>query len=227
MTLFRKETEMKFPGRFSFQLLALLTLAATPVFAIGPVDVEIGGFAWQNDLELRDGTGVLVKESGDAAAFMAGAWIKRFGVRVSHYESDTDNIGDVKYDQAELLFKVAQFGENDYVAVGAGAQRLSLDFGDAEDDTTGVRVLVEGRVGIVGMLYGYAYLSVSPDLGDLENLGLRDVEGRERELGVGIHPFPFLWVRGGYREVSFDLKDAVGEPEIESSGFVLGAVISF
>ncbi len=220
---------MKVVRAFLLTGLLAAACAGAPALALGPVDVELGVDYWQNDLELSSDEGS-DEDGGDAVGYHAAFWITRFGLRVSQYESDTDNLASVKFQSADVMYRLFKLTENNRLSVGAGLERMKFETGLGSDTADGPRVAVEGRVGLFHLLYGYGEAAYYPSLSDVEIAGttLQDPSGYEYELGLAIHPWPFLWLKAGYRQQSVSVDFAGGgSGDIEAEGWLAGATFKF
>ena len=151
---------------------------------------------------------------------------------------DVDNTGSSSdYTALDVMWKPFSPTENSFIAVGLGWQEMDFTALSFSGDTSGLRVAVEGRVGIVGMVYAYGQAAYLPSMDDASNSSLttvtyNDMNGLEYELGISWKPAPFISVRGGYRENQLDYTrvensgDETDESS-ESSGFLFGVGFHF
>jgi opacity protein-like surface antigen len=226
---------MKANLRASLCACALLAIGTTPALAIGPVDGEIGAVYWANDFETAGA-------SADAGApgFHAELWLKDFGLRATRFSSEPDvaqaGVENSDYTSVDLMWKAFAPTENNYVAVGLGWEDVDLATIGLDGSTSGARVAVEGRVGFVGAVYGYAQAAYLPQLDDANSvvagLTFEEMEGLEYELGVQWKMLPFMSMRAGYRanNVDYKLVDGLGGEEsdtVESTGFLAGLGFHF
>ena len=184
---------------------SVFLLMCVPAIAAGPVDGEVGALWWQNDLEMSNGT-TSTSVDGSAPGFRAEVWlIDRYGVLANQYSSDTDGIGTESADYTSIDFMWRPFSptKNNFVAFGLGWQQMDLGntFGGT---TSGPRLSVEGRVGLMDVLYAYGLGSYAPSLDEpTPALGTLDgLDSHELELGVSWKMAPFVSLRVGYRENS-------------------------
>lgn len=209
-------------------VMLLLAAAAAPALALGPVDIELEGGYWDNDLDVEDASGT--ESEGAAAPYLRGIFtVGRFGLRLAHYESDTDRLGDAEYQSADVMFRLFKLTENNRLSVGAGVQRLAYDTGSGDDSTTGARVAAEGRVGLFKLVFLYGEAAYYPDLGDITVGGVTvdDLSGFDVEAGVAIHPLPFLWINAGYRDVDIDGNVPGSDVSLGASGYLAGVLFKF
>jgi hypothetical protein len=215
------------------RLLALLTVLAAapslPVWALGPVDGEVTALYWLSDTEVGD-----VSESSSAVSGRAELWfVKKFGVSAALYQPDPEDSlegTDFDYKNIDFKWRLLSPTENNFLAIGAGWQQADYDDNGVEADTSGPRLVAEGRVGIVGMLYFYGRGAYLPDLDDME-VGLvtfTDGKGHELEFGVQLKPMPFVQFFGGYRTQEESFEGPFGNDiDLKHDGFVVGAGFNF
>lgn len=202
------------------------SLSSSPTRALGPVDVEVTALYWMSDSELGG-----VSEDSKGPGVRGELWIKRLGFAAHSYKLDPDTLFDgesLTSTAADVKFRLISVAENSFLAAGVGYGTMDLS-GPGSGETSGLRLVAEGRIGLVGILYGYGRAAYLPSLDDWEVEGatLTDGDGREVELGVMVQPFPFLQLFGGYRnaEASFDLAGAA--VDLKSDGIVVGVGVKF
>lgn len=197
--------------------LATFVLAAAPAAAMGPVDGEVTVMYWLSETEVDDGVTSASVDSEDIG-FRGELWFaKKIGVSVAMFGADLEDTDlSLDYNNLDVKWRLFSPTENNFFAVGAGWQEI--DAGDGKAD--GFRVVAEGRVAIVGIVYFYGRGAYAPSL-DAEG---EDADMTELEAGVMLKPAPFLQLFAGYRmnETSFD---AGGD--LTTDGFVVGAGINF
>ncbi len=208
--------------------LLLSCVMALPASALGPVDGEIGALWWANEYDVDGASAV----DGDAPGFRAEVWMmKKYGVRAARFSSDLDDIGldSSDYSSLDLMWKAFSPTENNFLALGLGWEEMDMTGIGLDGDTSGVRLSVEGRVGIIGAVYAYGQGSYLPSLDDATSAGatLKDLEGFEYELGVSWKAAPFISFRAGYRENSLDYSSAGIDGTAETRGFLLGTGFHF
>jgi hypothetical protein len=230
---------MSHPLRLVVRVLLLSTLVAAPALALGPVDGEVGALWWANEYDTE-------RASADAGVPGLNAelwWQSKFGLRAQMLGDVDDTSNSSDYTAVDVMWKAFSPTENNFVAVGLGWQDMDFTAGDitapspAGGDTSGMRIAVEGRVGIVGMVYAYGQAAYLPSMDDSSNsLSLTpetydDMDGLEYEVGVSWKPAPFISVRGGFRENQLDYTRVNGlvsnDESSESSGFLLGVGFHF
>jgi hypothetical protein len=178
-----------------------LSLGA-PLLAAGPVNGEVSAVWWANDLE-TSGQTTNSSEDGSAPGLRAEMWmLERYGLRATRFGSDTNGSQGADYTSLDVMWRALSPTQNNFVAVGVGWQQLDLQ-GFAEQ-TSGMRVALEGRVGLMDMLYAYGHGSYLPSLDDTNaidpTLGrFEDLDAYEYEMGVAWNATPFLNVHAGYR----------------------------
>jgi len=176
-------------------LLCASTVA--PVFAAGPIDGEVSALWWANDYN----NGETSTDAG-SPGLRAELWmLERYGVRASQFGSDPDGSDGADYTTLDVMWRALSPTENNFVAVGVGWQQMAIE---GLEDTSGVRMTVEGRIGLMDMLYAYGHGAYLPSLGDAEAAdGLsgtfEDLDAYEYELGVAWKAMPFMNVHAGYR----------------------------
>lgn len=204
---------------FVFAVAALALTA--PALAVGPVDVEVGAQFWKNDLK-SDGD----KVSADGAGAFANVWFGRWGVRGGIDRTHPDNTDDIDYYHLDVQYRLLDVSDFNYVAVGAGLERI--DFGP--EDTSGPRVSVDGGISVkVVQLFGTVVYA--PKLSDIDinsTTKLEDVDYRSFEAGVAFHPLPFLRLRAGYRDVRTSGEvTGFGSIKATQKGPFIGASVKF
>lgn len=210
--------------------LAILTLFAAPAAALGPLDGEIGAVYWANDFDVNN-----VSSDSGAPGFRGELWMsKKYGVRAGMYSSDYDDFGggSSDYTSVDLMWKPISPTENNFVAFGLGWQQTDFsDLGFA-DDTSGMRLAGEGRVGLGGLFHAYLQAAFIPKLDDVADVNgtnppFEDLESTEYEVGVSWKAAPFVSVKAGWRETSVDFTQGGFDGSAESSGFLVGLGFHF
>ena len=233
--------------RTSIRNLVLLlagTCLVSPVLALGPVDGEIGTIWWAGEVRSDDALSGYRSDAG-APGYRAELWfVDRYGLRAGLYESDPDAIGrdSSTYTSLDLLWRPLSVTENNYLAVGAGWQEMDLAGIGLSGDTSGVRLNVEGRVALIGLVYAYGQGSYMPAMDDAPAgdplLGrFEEISAQELEAGVAWKMFPFVSMRAGYRNQQLDYTRRGfvplpgGPTEIDGStetdGWLLGLTFNF
>ncbi len=205
-------------------------LLAVPAAALGPVDAELGAVYWANDFDVNN-----VSTDSGAPGFRGEVWLNNtYGLRAGRYSSDLNDIGgdSSDYTSVDLLWKPIAPTQNNFVAFGLGWQQTDLaDLGFA-DDTTGLRLAAEGRVGLGGLFYGYGHAAYMPSMdgspaSDGFSPAFADIESTQFELGVTWKAAPFISLRAGYRQTNVDFTQGPTDLEAESSGFLFGTGFHF
>ncbi len=220
-------------------LAAAFLLTAAPARALGPIDGEFGAIWWANEFDSAGGAAGISEDSG-APAYRAEIWfVNKVGLRAAVYNADLEDIGAENSDQAsvDVLWKVFAPSENNFLAVGAGWQELDLEAIGMADGTSGPRAALEGRIGIVGLLYAYGQGSYYFEHDDADAMvaadgRFSDIDGHEYEVGVFWKMFPFVNMRAGFRasEIGFTRVDAVGtsfDGTADTEGWFAGVGIHF
>lgn len=195
---------------------ALATAMATPARAPA-ADGEAGVAWWANDVDIDVGDGEV---DAGALGFYGNAWLDSgWGLKGALYRSDLDDVGedDGRYLSLDAAYKLVSVSENGFLALGAGWQDIDLGGGIS---TSGPRIGLEGRAGILGLVYGYAQAAWFPALDD--SGGLSDVSGNEWEVGIGMDVLPAIRLRAGYRRFELDFESAGGDETASASGLLLG-----
>jgi hypothetical protein len=208
--------------RLAARLVLIVGLLATlPAHALGPVDGEAGMLTWVVDTGDYTDTSIDTASIGGYAEF----WLdQRWGFRTALYRVSEDVVSMAPDEQTliDLKYRVASLTDNTYVALGLGWEQHR--FG-AEGDASAARVLIDGRIGVLGALYLYGEAGWAPQMGDL---GLRDdLSSISVETGLVLDPLPFVSVRLAWRYHITDYTGSItGASTRESSyGVVLGGGI--
>lgn len=212
----------------------VVALAVLPAAAMGPVDGEVGLDYWVSETEVASGASGITEDSA-SPGIRAELWFfNKLGVSGSMYEPQPEGAldgSDTEYLNLDIKYRLISPTDKTFLAVGGGWE--SVDFGAT--DTSGPRIVVEGRVGFAGLAYAYgrgAYLPVLEDFGDAATVEAQDGTGREVELGVAVEPSPFFSVWAGYRTQNFEFDQfvggvAAGELTVDNDGFVAGVGFHF
>ena len=196
-------------------------LSALPAYALGPVDGEAGVFTWVVDTDDYTDPSVDTASIGGYAEL----WLdQRWGLRAALYRVNEDVVSMAPDEQTlvDLKYRLASLTGNTFVALGLG---WGQDRFGAEGDTSGARVLAEGRVGVLGALYLYGEAGWAPQMGDL---GLRqDLSSISVETGLVLDPLPFVSLRAGWRYHITDYTGSItGTSTREASyGLIIGGGI--
>ncbi|MEA3291983.1 MAG: hypothetical protein U9Q71_06765 [Pseudomonadota bacterium] len=196
-----------------------LCLSGTAM-ALGPVDGEVGLQWWntQFDADILDGELDVGTWSGFGELWLDQKW----GLRGAFYQSDLEH-EDLDNEQRfniDLKRRLLSPTDNTFLALGAGWESIDLSSGGRSD---GVRLVLEGRVGLAGFVYLYGQNAWIPWLSESD--GLSDLSGNEFEVGIGFEPLPFLSLRAGYRDfrLDYDYDTRDGSESSRSKGLLLGA----
>ena len=200
-------------------ILLPVCLFFTPVQALGPIDGEVGLHWWANNFEADISDGEI-----DAGALGARGelWFdQKWGLSGQLYRSDLeeDDLDDAEYLNIDFKRRVFSLTDNSFLALGLGYQDVNID----NDSSKGARILVEGRVGLGGVVYLYGQTAWFPELEDFNNRS--NVDGTEFEAGLSFDPLPFMSVRAGYRRFKIDYTNELNNSDesAKSTGFVIGA----
>ena len=211
----------------------LALLMAAPVAAA--VDAEIELRYWANDSTFE------VSGDPEEKAGMPGAGLraeiavfKKLAFAGEYYKMSGEDMFDgVDSTQITLdaKWRIIAPTENTFFALGLGYQ--SLEFDDDESfDSSGYRLVADGRFGFIGILYVYGRLAYLPSLSDLEIEGQTFADGDtglDLDIGLGIEPLPILSLWVGYRTQSFDFSQpgGPGSLTIGNTGPYIGAGVHF
>jgi hypothetical protein len=197
--------------------VVVASLAIAPSLAAGPVDGEITAVYWLSDTKFDvtgEDTGT---EKSEAIGFRAELWfVKKLGVSAGLFAADlADSDETIDYNNLDVKWRVLSPTENNFLAIGAGWQQIDV----GGEDTGGVRIVVDGRVALVGFLYFYGRAAYVPSLSDVD--GLEGGSMTELEAGLMIKPAPFLQLFAGYRsnDVGFDGVDWTTDGLVGGIGF--------
>ena len=186
--------------------------------ALGPIDGEIGLGFWNNHYEanLRNG------ELDVGTTFAHGElWLfNEWGVRGAYFDSDLEetSFNNQKRTQVELRKRFLSLGDNNFLAVGAGVENITLVDGN---DTNGLRLSAEARLGLPSSIFLYGRAAVSPVFESVN--GYDDINSREIEVGAHLTPMPFVSLRLGYLQYDLNYSFNGMDSNDTSSGFFVGA----
>lgn len=200
------------------KIIALVCLSclsfSLPLIAAGPIDGEVTAIWWANDIEATSTTEATSAAAGAPGLRAELRMFKRYSVRAGRYRSDADSSG-ADYTNVDFMWHALAPTENNFVAIGLGWQRMSID--GFAGDPSGVRVSVAGRIELPAGLYAYGHGSYTPSLQDTSSVDpllgdFDDLDAREYELGVAWEVTPVLRVHAGYRVNSLSFTRNVIQP---------------
>jgi hypothetical protein len=204
-----------------------VSLWSAPAAAIGPADGEVTVLYWESDTDVSG----VSEGSGDVGGRAEVWFLKRWGVSASLFQPNPGGAldgTDLRYTNLDAKFRLISPAENNFLAVGVGWQKIDVS-GDASGDTSGPRVVAEGRIS-VKIVYFYARAAYLPELDDLKIADATYTNGsaQEIEAGIQIKPFPFFQIFAGYRadKTTFDAPEG-GSFEVENQGPVAGIGFNF
>jgi hypothetical protein len=206
---------------------AALAAAIVPAFALGPVDGEVSALYWGSKTEIAT-----LDEGSGAPGGRADLWFfDRWGASAAMFEPSPEGDlagSDIGYANVDLKWRFLSATRNNFLAIGAGWERFTLD-GLAEGESDGVRVVAEGRVGIVKVLYFYGRAAYLPSLSDLDTgtVVLTDGSGSEGEVGLQLKPWPFVQFFAGWRQNKTEFRSVAGDLSFENKGPVVGMGVNF
>ena len=152
-------------------------------------------------------------------------WWRRWGLKASYFKSD---INDPSSEEGMTLLSVdfkrrlTSAARNSFISLGLGWENVELEEVDGDTDTQGVKLSLEGQLGITRLLRLYGYGAWFPSLEETERV--HDPRGIKLEAGLSVKPIPHLSFRAGYREFRLDFKSLQGPNESsKSQGVVFGA----
>ncbi|HSH40834.1 MAG TPA: outer membrane beta-barrel protein [Arenicellales bacterium] len=192
--------------------VALMTMPAAGAMAAGPIDGEAGLNWWANDFDADLGGGDV--DAGAVGGHLQLWWNETWGLKGALYRSDLADSGDaddVDYLSIDLKRRIISVTENNYLAAGVGYQQLDLRGGKTE----GLRLLAEGRVGLVGAIWLYGQSAWMPVFDDTS--AREDQDAFELEAGVGFSPLPFIKLSAGWRKFSLDFTDTAADTDRSNS----------
>ncbi|MEM7193563.1 MAG: hypothetical protein AAF402_01345 [Pseudomonadota bacterium] len=208
--------------RVVISLCASLLFAAGPVYALGPLDGELNLNLWNNDFDADFSEADIDAGSLtiDGDIWLADSW----GLRGAYYQSDLEgtDLDNRNRVQLEIRRRFLSVSDNNFLAIGAGIEDISLE---NRESAQGLRLSLEGRIGLVGAVYIYGRAGLIPSLGDAGNFD--DISAREFEAGVRFTPFPFVHFRLAYLSYSLDYEDTLQDRSVDttSDGFLFGVGI--
>ena len=212
----------------------LTLLMAAP--AAAAVDAEIELRYWQDEASFEF-SGQPSESNGMPGTGLRAdiAFFKKLAVAGEYYTlSGEDDFDGLDQTQATLdvKWRIIAPTENTFFALGLGYQGLEFDDEGESFDSSGYRIVADGRFGFIGILYAYGRLAYLPSLSDIEMEGETFAEGDtglDLDIGLGIEPLPILSLWIGYRSQSFDFKEpgGPGSLTVENSGPYIGAGVHF
>lgn len=190
--------------------IALALFSGSVALALGPVDGEVGAVWWAHDLDTSSQASSSSTDAG-APGFRAELWMMdRYGLRAEQFSSNPD--GTSASDAStnlDVMWRAFSPAENSFLAMGVGWQTMELDSVGLDGDTSGARLTMDGRVGLMNLVYAYGHGTYLPSLDDAPATDpaagtFEDMKGYEYELGVAWKMAPFISARAGYRMASLD-----------------------
>ncbi len=193
---------------------------STPSYTLGLFDGEAGIDWWNTEFEGDPFDGSL--DAGTTSAYAEGWWDKKWGIEGGIKLSDTssEQFQDQQRISLDLKRRLFSPTDNTYIAAGVGLESIEFESGGS---STGVRLLLEGQVGLVGIISLYGQSTWLPVLGDANDFS--DLSGTELETGIKFEPLPFITLKAGYRRFKLDYDFGGSAAESSSSGFIIGTGI--
>ncbi len=207
-------------------LTVLFLLVSSSAMALGPVDVEARVMYWKGDASIDEGSADM---DGYGAEF--DLWFtNKLGVTANFWSVEGKDMlqgFEKDYMSLDVKWRLLSPTEHNYLAVGVGYQDTDVGTPFGTFDTPGFRLVVEGNVGLVGILQGYGTLAYMPILDQLDD-EFDDGSGMEYEFGVQIK-FAVVGIYAGYRmhDMEFDFTDGPGSVSLKDDGFVAGVGFEF
>jgi hypothetical protein len=176
-----------------------------------------------------------VEDSAGDLGLRAELWLfERIGFAGAFLRSNVEDItlddDTATYAHLDVRLRLFSPTENNFFALGVGWQQADFQLSPGFGDTSGLRVVAEGRVS-AGIVYVYGEVAYMPDLDDVEAFptGLVNVEGLEYEVGISFKPAPFFQIRVGYHSLELDMeRELTGiDQTLKADGFLLGVGITF
>jgi len=209
---------------------ALAAALVPPASAAGPVAGEVTALYWGSSTTIDTAPS---EHSYDAAA-RADLWfVKKLGVSASWYRPQPEDalgqVDSMQYANVDLKWRFLSPTKNNFFALGAGWQQVEAADVFADETTSGPRVVAEGRVSFVKVLYGYGRAAWLPALKDWELLGtpMTGGKGYEAEAGLQIKPAAFIQIFLAYRLSHTEFESAGGPFDVDHDGPVLGFGVNF
>lgn len=208
-------------ARATFWAGTVALLGALNAQALGPLDGEAGiqwwntqyaGSLWEGDLDV-----------GSISLHGESWWNKSWGVRGALYNADLDQGDGLRDEQRfslDIKRRLISPTDNTFFAAGVGWENIRLDTGDSSN---GIRLSLDGRVGLAGIVSLYGRAAWLPALSDAGRFS--GMSGRELETGVVLDPLPFISLRAGYRSFNLDYEGSNGDGYSRANGVILGAGI--
>lgn len=219
--------------KLTLRWIAVAALAAaslTPAVAAGPVDGEVTALYWASSSTIDTAPS---EHSYDAAARAELWFVKKVGLSVSWYRPQPEDalaqVDTMQYTNLDLTWRFLSATKNNFFALGAGWQQVNAANGYLDESTTGARLVAEGRVGFVKVLYGYGRAAWLPALKDWDFRGvpMTDGKGYEAEAGLQIKPMAFMQIFVAYRTSHTTFDSAAGPVDVDHDGPVLGVGCNF
>lgn len=180
-------------------LLSLFWLP-THVAAVNPLDGQATVHWWANDFDADIGDGDV--DAGALGGEVQVWWNETWGLQGALYRSDTTGGNDIDYLNLDVKRRLFSATEHNFVAAGVGYERLDMT---GNGNAQGVRLLLEGRLGLAGTVYAYGQTAWLPVFEDTETR--EDLDALEFEVGIGVAPLPFLTLNAGWRKFALDFTD--------------------
>ena len=189
--------------------------------ALGLVNGEAGLTYWVTDVDELDSTSLEAPPVGGFGEL----WLnQKLGIRASLYRLKEENVIMASDEQitVDLKYRLASLTNNTFLAAGVGWEQ---DRFGSEGSVSGSRIVVEGRVGFLGIVRIFGEAGWTPDMG---HIGLRqDISAIGVEAGLVLDPLPFVSLRTSWRYHITDFTGAItGTSSREASyGVVMGVDI--
>lgn len=200
-------------------LIGISIFAALPLDsdALGPLDGEVGVEWWNSQYagSVLDGDLDVGSFSLRAESWLSDSW----GLKGAYYNSDIEqgslqNEGRFSLDLKRRLISPT---DNTFLAAGIGWENIQLATGG---NSNGLRLSLDGRVGLLGMVSFYGQAAWMPALSDADSFS--ELSGTEFETGLVLDPLPFLSIRAGFRQFDLDYNSGLGNGSSRTNGLILG-----
>ena len=224
--------------RISLGLLAAaaVVLPTTFTLAAGPVSGEVTALYWASNSSIESSGSTISDHSYDPAARAQLWFVKKVGLSADWAKPEADyNTGSntsMQYSNLDFKWRFLSASQNNFFALGAGWQQVDVNgTGLSSDRTSGVRLVADGRVSFVKVLYGYGRAAYLPRLKDWNDgvSTFSDGKGYEAELGLQIKPSAFIQIFIAYRKADTTFTDSVSGSDVhfDHDGPMLGFGVNF
>jgi hypothetical protein len=207
-------------------LACIVFLATGSSLALGPVDLEARVMYWKGDFE---DTGATADMDGYGAE--VDLWFtNKIGVTAAMWPVEAKDMFsgfELDYMSLDLKWRLFSPTEHNYLAIGAGYQDIDVGTPFGSYGTSGFRAVLEGNVGLVGVLQGYGTLAYMPSMDELDVV-FDSGSAMEYEFGVKFK-LGLVGIYAGYRmhDMEFDFSEGGGSVQLKNDGYVAGIGFEF